>query len=267
MWLPALFLTFALPAADDPLTRVVVLDVVGDGDAAERAALAQIVYERLQRFGKLSVRPRAAVDGAAGIEGALDECGENRACISSLLHSIDVDIVTVANVVRVGPSCSFSLRLLQRDGAVVVDSTATIDDAADLRPRVRTVADDAGKALTGSDPPASIAEPASIVASYRDAFLYGGAAAAGVGVVVAAVAVIPAVGAGAAEGDLNRLRGEYLESRDPALLATARERQQAFDDNLGAWNTVGVPAFWLGALAAAAGAGAVAAALVVEEGP
>jgi hypothetical protein len=193
--------------------------------------------------------------------------------------ALDAEYAAVARAGRVGGTTVFTLQLVDRKGATVGRSAAEVSALDDLVGRVRTAALDVGRQVTGKEPTdaASVSPTMTTMTTMplgeglRMPLLVGGGAAAAVGSLLLAGGALPAVLYGNAASDLRVLRARYVDEDDDdarqALLRDATTRQREAEGLRRAWNDVGIYAVWAGVLVAGAGAGALAAGLLLEEGP
>lgn len=267
------------PSPTPASTRVLVLDTGGELATDQRVVLTNLVATRLQRFAGLKVIAQRDVQQRLGLEAdkQLAGCDSDAACLAELAGAFDVDLLCITAASRLGGTVVFTLQIVDDHGEAKARGSVSVPALDDVAAAVTTVADDAGRTLTGAEPTTST--PAMATTTTTNAVLpqearfplqIGGAVGLAVGLTAAAIGAVPAFMARGAEADLRNLRVDWVESgaSDEAILERAGRTQAEVDRLRGLWNTAGVPAVWGGVVVALAGGAALAAGtLLTAEAP
>jgi len=260
------------PPAEAGVPRVLVLDTGGDLATDQRVALTNLVATRLQRFAGLRVIAQRDVQQRLGLEAdkQLAGCESDAACLAELAGAFDVDLLCISAASRLGGTVVFTLQVVDDHGEAKARGSVSVPALDDVAAAVATVADDAGRALTGVEPSAAptpatttttaTASTAPLPHEARFPLQIGGAVGLAVGLTAAGLGAIPGVMARGAEADLRALRVDWVDSgaTDEAILDAAGRKQVEVDRLRGLWNTAGLPAVWGGVLVGVAGGAALA---------
>jgi hypothetical protein len=246
--------------------KVLVLDTGGDLAADQRAVLTNLVATRLQRFDDLRVIAWRDVQQRLGLEAdkQLAGCESDAACLADLAGAFDVDLLCVSAASRLGGTVVFTMQVVDERGEAKARGSVSVPALDDVAAAVTAVADDTGRALTGSEPIVRTTNPSTSTAPLPTAARFplqiGGAVGLAVGLTAAGIGIIPGALARGAEGDLRALRVAWVESgaSDDAILDAAGREQEEVDRLRGFWNTAGVSAVWGGVVVALLGSGALA---------
>ncbi len=260
-------------------TRVLLLEVAGDLDAAQRATLGSLIGARLSRFEALEIVDQKNVEKLLGVEADKQRAGctgDENACLAELAGALQADVVAAPQAGKIGGTTVFTLQLIDQKGVTVGRGSAQVSGLDDLAQKVSDVVDGVGREFTGGEPrdgvsssnPAAATTTTTGEPAWRQPLRIGGAVGIGVGLVAIGLGAIPAVMASGAEGDLAGLRVRYIKAgRDDDLLQQAAVKQRDADDARGLWNDAGIYAVWGGLVVAAAGGAALAAGFLVAEAP
>jgi hypothetical protein len=249
--------------------KVLVLETGGDLADDQRIVLSNLVATRLQRFAGLRVIAQRDVQQRLGLEAdkQLAGCESDAACLAELAGAFDVDLMCITAASRLGGTVVFTLQIVDERGEAKARGSVSVPALDDVAAAVATVADDAGRAVTGAEPvaatPVSSSSSSSsslLPAAARFPLQIGGAVGLAVGLTAAGLGAIPGIMARGAEGDLRGLRVDWIESgaSDDAILDAAARKQLEVDRLRGLWNTAGAPAVWGGVLVGVAGGAALA---------
>jgi hypothetical protein len=255
------------PAPAGP-PKVLVLDTGGEPATDQRVALTNLVATRLQRFAGLKVIAQRDVQQRLGLEAdkQLAGCESDAACLAELAGAFDVDLLCITAASRLGGTVVFTLQVVDDHGEAKARGSVSVPALDDVAAAVATVADDAGRTLTGAE--STTSTPPTTATTATTAMLPHEALA--VGLTAAGIGAVPGFMARGAEGDLRNLRVDWIESgaSDEAILDAAGRKQAEVDRLRGLWNTAGVPAVWGGVVVALAGGAALAAGtLLTAEAP
>ncbi len=252
--------------------RVLVTDTTGDLQETE-VLITNLVAARLSRFVNLKVIAQRDIKERLGLEAdkQLAGCESNTTCIAELAGAFDVDLVAVSAVGRLGGTTVFTLQLVDEHGEAKARGTATVSALDDLAAAVSDVTDTAGRTVTGDEPKdvvvaaVDIAPAVTVDAGLKTPLLIGGGVAVGVGVVASAIGSLPLLAYNSADRELSSLRTTFIKDGDPAILADAADTQERAEGARRLYNNAAIYGVWGGAVVAGAGAGAVAAALLLFE--
>jgi hypothetical protein len=257
-------------AAASPLPpavpKVLVLDTGGDLAEEQRAVLTNLVATRLQRFDGLRVIAQRDVQQRLGLEAdrQLAGCESDAACLAELAGAFDVDLLCISAASRLGGTVVFTLQVVDDHGEAKARGSVSVPALDDVAAAVAAVADDAGRALTGTEPIAKTTSDTTSTSPLpmeaRFPLQVGGAVGLAVGLAAAGIGIVPGVLARGAEGDLRALRVDWVESgaSDEEVLDAAGRKQGEVERLRGLWNNAGVPTVWGGVLLGVAGGAALA---------
>jgi len=138
------FLTAATAAAAEP-PRVALLGLTaGDGITDKQAqTLEDLLMSALYRTERFNLVGRSDIAGLLGFERQKQMlgCTGDTSCVAEIAGALDVPVVAIASVGRLGPSYVFALKLVSSaDARVLARSDVTVAGEAKLAEGVETLA-------------------------------------------------------------------------------------------------------------------------------